>query len=217
MKNLLQPGVLEAFIGACSVVAVALIGYFTEMRKRKAERQQRVQAELELTLQSVQLELSDFIKEWGEISIELANLMNETELDRFLILRAWNGHLYPKWTTAIYQMREGDQKPFSYVHYELDSDYQTRLATIQNNGPLIFKTEKLPPSGIRDIYRAEGVKDSLWCHISTKTLKNRGNAKAVTYCSFSTHQESGLDSTTILRCKVLTGRLQGLALSFGED
>jgi hypothetical protein len=141
--------------------------------------------------------------------------MKRTNVDRFLILRAWNGHLAPKWTTAIYQVRSGEQKTYSYVHYELDQDYVERLRYVNMNGCLYFKTEDLPECGIKDVYHAEGVTGSLWLQLEERWVQNT-SSRAITYCSFSTHHPEGLNEDEITQCKILAGRLKGMAMAFGN-
>ena len=47
----------------------------------------------------------DFDQFWAGIENDLKSLLDETCIDRFLVLRAFNGQEKPKWTNAIFQMR----------------------------------------------------------------------------------------------------------------
>ena len=111
--------VVVATISAISVIAVALI----QRHKIRLEKHKTHQAVCEMKFQQSALDFSMFIQQWEGTYEDINNLFNETNVDRFLILRAWNGLLDPKWTTAICQIRKSDQPPRSYIHYELDSHY----------------------------------------------------------------------------------------------
>ena len=197
-----------SIIGACAVVASATMGYLATTRQRLKKEQ----AENEMDLQRAALDFTGFLSEWSGVQEELEVLMRDSEVDRFLILRAWNGHLTPRWTTAIYQVRRGKQSPVQYIHFELDGDYVERLKHIDANGFMYLDVDSLPESAIKQIYSAEGVTASAWYHLESLGFQG-GKSRAVTYCSFATHDESKLTEDTLTRCRILAGRLKGVALS----
>lgn len=200
--------IIIAVIGLLGVLGSAWIGYLaTRRQKRKKD-----QAENEMTLQRAALDFSGFLSEWSGVYEALEALMEETEIDRFLILRAWNGTLTPKWTTAIYQMRKGDQEPIQYIHFELDADYVERLNKIIHRGHMLIDVAEIDQSAIKRIYEAEGVTASLWSHLETLDDSTGAN-RAVTYCSFATHSEAKIPDSTVTKCRILTGRLKGVAQS----
>ena len=128
---MLEPGwtqVIVASIGAAGAVAVAMIG-----KTRLAQRQLR-QAENELLFQRESLTFPEFVGEWAETHTDLIQLLEDTNVDRFMIFRAWNGILEPRWTTSVYQLRAGEQEPLAYIHFELDSDYVERLRATVGRG-----------------------------------------------------------------------------------
>ena len=101
------------------------------------------------------------------------------------------------------------QEQVSYIHTELDEDYVNRLRQMISLGHVVFKTEDLPPSLIKDIYEVEGVTHSIWFHISNEKLTN-SKAVAITYCSFATHGKE-LNQQDIIRCRLVVGRLKELS------
>jgi hypothetical protein len=137
-------------------------------------------------------------------------MLENTSIDRIMIFRAWNGELSPKWTTALFQFRIGDQKPVSYVHFELDRDYVDRIRHIVERGSMLINVSDLPKSAIREVYEAEGVKHSAWFHVSTSTLEGT-KAKSITYCSFATHSEEAFSPLELARARIFVGRLKGLS------
>jgi hypothetical protein len=204
--------IVIALIGLAGVIVTATVGIV----KVLVERQKLDQAESEIRFQRAALGFPEFVEEWGEIGQELIKLLEETEIDRFMIFRAWNGHLEPRWTTAVYQLRSAGQAPIAYVHFELDEDYVNRVKKIAQGGPLVMVTDSLPDSEIKKVYEAEGVTASLWAHLDTFETTDR-ISKAVAYCSFATHAPSLISNSTMTRCRVLTGRLKGLATAFDRN
>jgi len=204
--------VVIALIGLAGVIATASVGIF----KIAVERHKLMQAEQEIRFQRSALSFPEFVEEWDEIGRELIGLINETEIDRFMILRAWNGYLEPRWTTAVYQLRSAGQAPVAYVHFELDEDYIHRVKQIAKGGPISMVTAELPDSEIKKVYIAEGVTASMWAHLDTFETTD-GRSRAVAYCSFATHLDSLLTDKTMTRCRVLVGRLKGLARSFDHN
>lgn len=201
--------ITNLLIGLASVFCTGVLGYlkFNEERKKVA------QAEKELRFQREGLDFTDFLEEINVLYKELDDLMLNTNIDRFMILRAWNGELTPRWTTAVFQVREGTQKPIAYVHFELDNDYVERLKEIAVKKSIVFNVCDIPPSAIKSVYESEEVKASMWYHIGTNELEG-SKSKAVTYCSFSTQCEEGINDITATKCGIIASRLKGFSLSF---
>lgn len=200
---------LIGFAGVCVTAAVA--GWRVQV-----ERRFRNLAENEMRLQREALSFAGFLEDWQNTAAEMSALISDTEIDRILILRAWNGSLSPKWTTAVYQMREVGQVPRQYVHLELDNDYVDRLRTIVSSGSLCFRADDIPKSLVRQIYNAEGVTASFWSHIETHR-DVKADSAVITYASFSTHTQKEISEATQTRCLILAGRLKGIAAAFGNQ
>lgn len=195
-----------------AVTAIIVTGIPACLAWYKIQHQQYVQDQMrnEMRLQAQALDFPKFIEEWGAIATDLEALMRDTPIDRFLVLRAWNGILQPVWTTAIYQMRMGDQEPIQYVHFELDHDYVGRLREISANSSMCFRVQDIPQSFIKDVYEAEGVLSSIWWHLNSSQVAGT-TGKAVTYCSFSSGDTENLDAITQVKCRLIANRLQGIA------
>lgn len=202
--------ILVASLGFLGVLVTATIGWFSTNR----EKHRRQQSENEMSLQMAALDFADFLKEWHGTVSELHQLMETTTVDRFIILRAWNGRLAPRWTTAIYQVRQKGQEHFNYVHYELDQDYVDRLRHVSLGGEMRFKTADLPDCGIRDVYHNEQVTESVWFELDHREVRGT-DSRAITYCSFATHEAQGLDDDTVTQCRIIANRLKGVAMTFG--
>jgi len=198
--------IVVALIGFAGVAVTAASGYL-------ATHRQRIRAELaatELSFRQAALDFTDVLGEWHDTQRELESLMTQTAVDRFLILKAWNGQHSPKWATAIYQQRRGEHQPVSYVHFELDADYVSRLQHIKAGRPLVFRVDDIPESAIKAVYENEQVTASAWFHLESLKLPG-SSARAVTYCSFATHDPEGLTDAEITRCQIIVGRLKGIA------
>lgn len=207
-------GSLLASLGGLLVGIAAVGGTLFSFKKLSVERIKRRQAENEITFQRAALGFPDFVHEWDSIGEDLASLVDTTEIDRVLILRAWNGRLEPRWTTAVYQMRQGQQAPIAYVHFELDDDYVDRIREIVSKGFVYLVVNDMPDGvAMKDVYVSEGVTASYWSHISSIQTSD-SQSTAISYVSFSTHDEAEISQKTQTLCRILTGRLKGLAAQF---
>lgn len=195
--------VLISLISAFSAITVAALGIWGAKRNKAANL-----AKKEIEFQKETFDLSDFLADWNQFYWELQKIMHETNLDRFLILRAWNGKADPRYTTAVLQLRQGTQEPVSYIHVQLDEDYTNRLLQVKARGHIYFKVDDLDKCLIRDIYKAEGVVASLWVYLETK---EEGEHARMTYCSFATHNENGFTDYEITKMVLLFGQLKGIA------
>lgn len=213
MMTLDYTEVIVAALGALSALGMAWFNYRKKDRAASHEHARADQAELEMKFQRAALSFSSYLEEWSVIEAEARRILEETVVDRFMILRAWNGTHDPRWTTAVYQMRLAGQEPVQYVHFELDEDYQTRLREISARNYIHFMVNDIPDSNIRRIYEAEGVTNSAWFLIDEQKPEGT-DAKAITYCSFATHKDEPMPEEVLTRCQVLVGRLKGASASF---
>lgn len=198
--------IVIALIGLIGVCVTAYAG----VKRVKLEKKKTAQAMDELTVQRAMMGMSWFVDEWETIIKEIDHLIETSNIDRFLLLEAWNGELSPQWTTAVFQRRQGDQEPVSYVHFELDDDYVSRLQTISRGQVLYFEVDSQPESFIKQVYQAEGVKHAVWCHLAKRQI---GTNHLISYCSFATHEDE-LDPSVVTKCRILAGRLSGMAHAF---
>jgi len=196
--------IIVALIGMFGVVGAAFLG-----AKYKTGKEQLKQAEKELDFQQVALGFSEFVEEWASINAEIRHLMTTTMIDRFIIFRAWNGYLSPRFTTAVYQQRAEDQEVISYIHVDLDQDYQNRIRDMVNRNDINFDVNDLPQSMIKSVYMSEGVTASYWSHLHSFNLKG-SESRAVVYCSFATHSDKPLTEATLTKCRLLSSRLRGI-------
>lgn len=213
----MTPEMITAIGSVLGVLGTAAVGFYKVKKERAGkirEREAKIQAENEVTFQRAALRFTELVGEWAEISQMVTHAIENTRLDRFLILRAWNGHLDPKWTTAVHQIREVGQTPILYIHVELDDDYVERLRSIVSRGWKRFEVSRMPDDGIiKNIYKAEGVTDSLWCHLASYEVPG-SSSQAIEYVSFATHHPDGFDEETLTTCRLMAGRLKGLSMSF---
>ena len=205
-------GMSEALVAVLGFAGVFVTGYFGYLQSTSKQHELE-QAERELQFQAAYLDFGQFLTEWGETIKDIEQLMEETSISGFLIFRAWNGYLEPRWTTAVLQIRKGNQEVVSYVHFELDNDYVNRLRDINRDGRIVFRTEDLPvDAAIRGVYELEGVKVAAWYQLLNQQIPGT-QSQAVTYCSFATHSDN-IDQTVLTKCSIIASRLKGVAGSF---
>ena len=196
----------SVIIAVISLIGVLFTAYMSFLSNKK-NKNQIDQMNNEMNLQRSALSLSDFLSKWPEVYNDIRSIMDTTNIDRFMICRAWNGTLTPKWTTSVFQIRKGDQEPISYVHFEIDNDYSERLRLLKS-GFLKFKVSEISDSIIKRIFQAEGVIESFWAHIENS--KEANGSASHTYCSFSLH-EGEIDEFTELKCRILVNKLRGVS------
>lgn len=194
--------------GAVAIVTTLVPAYLVFAAKTKQLRSDKEAAELQISHQTFELGFVDVLARWDAIQRSLKDLTAETEVDRFLILRAWNGKTNPKWTTAIFQWREGDQTPVQYINFEIDDDYRERLNILRTGaGPMNLTVSELPKSLIRSVYEAEGVTHSKWFHLGDDKIDD--SSTAITYCSFATRR-GPITPATRVRCQIVANQIQGV-------
>jgi hypothetical protein len=202
---MLDTQLLIAAIGAISAILTAYMSYLWQTKKEVDRQLDAYKKEIEFKQDT--FDLSDFLIDWNRFYWELQKLMSETVLDRFLILRAWNGVIDPRFTTAVLQIRQGNQSPVSYIHVELDNDYVDKLMRIKARGHEYFIVDQENDSLIKRIYQAEGVKAALWVYLESK--EHDGSVR-MSYCSFATHDDRGFTECEITRMVLLFGQLKGV-------
>jgi hypothetical protein len=196
--------IIVALIGLIGVLSAAILG-----AKYRSGKGQLNQAQRELDFQHVALGFSEFVAEWAEVSADVKRLMDTTIIDRFIIFRAWNGSQSPRWTTAIYQQRADNQDVVTYIHVDLDEDYQERIRRMVAHKGLHFVVREIPDSIIKSVYMSEGVTSSYWAHLHSFDLED-STSRAVVYCSFATHSHKELDDSTMTKCLLIASRLRGI-------
>jgi hypothetical protein len=204
--------IITATIGAIATIVVALLG----LRATRKQKGRAEQAEREIVFQSAALDFDGFFGEWKDIHDELQHLCDTTCIDRFLVLRAFNGKAVPRWVNAVFQYREGAQKPVSYIHVALDEDYIERLRRITSGGSISFRVSDIPDSLIKGIYESEHVKSSAWFHIGTYDLES-SDTRMIAFCSFATHEDVQIPEEVLVRCRLIANRFQRIADSLAGD
>lgn len=207
----------NAFYAAVSALLIALLGWITtavKSRSRKLEKQE-AQKETQIYKHEVKetasmLSFTDFLAHFTEITSDLNHLFESTCIDRFLLLRAWNGLHDPRWTNAIYQFRKGKQEPVQYQHIELDDDYVNRLNTLIAGSRVVFAVKDIPDSLIKKIYQNENVTHSAWFLVGKKPSGYSKDRMLLTYCSFATHSGIEVDPATLLKCELIVGKLRSM-------
>lgn len=206
----MESEILGAIITAGGAILATILGFLgrwaIKVRNEYQELKKSVGVLGAADPVSQSVDLGIFLHHWDMFYWELKRLMDATNLDRFLVLRAWNGVDDPSHTTAVLQIRQGTQEPIPYVNVELDSDYADRLARLKRTGHELVIVDELPDSLIKRIYQSEGVVASLWVFISAEPVLDKSR---ITYCSLATHQEGGFSDIEVTRMLILIDQLKG--------
>lgn len=202
----MTPEVIIGIAGTVTAVVTSITAYINNRHKKRLNVK-LIEKEKELEVHRDTFDVTTFLQKWDSFYWDLQKLMHDTSLDRFLILRAWNGVLSPKYTTAVLQIRQGAQEPTSYVHVELDTDYVDKLMIVRQKGYYYFLVDELPDSLIKTIYLAERVTASFWYYIDYKQFAENTR---ITYCSFATHNPKGFSTEEITKMRLIGDRLKGV-------
>lgn len=203
-------------IGIALISGIFALASIVLRSRRKIEElktENTVQAN-ELSFRTESLALKVNVADWSLITNSLTSLMADTCIDRFFILNAFNGYHDPRWTTAIYQVMQGDDKIESYVHFGIDSDYVSRLKEIRMHGYIKLSVKEIPNSILRSVYHTEGVLSSGWFFITEKV--NLNGSVGITYCSFSSHTCDVISDEVMERCAILVNQIRGALARAGD-
>lgn len=208
MYTFFDKDVLIAAVAALGAIGTAAVGAWGNMHRQRStlSKKEADTARKELAHTKQTFEVTEFLANWDAFYWRLQTLMHDTSLDRFLLLRAWNGKNDPKYTTAVIQVREGSQQPVSYVHVELDDDYIRRLIKVRKEGFIYFVVNEINDGLIKSIYQSEGVKASLWVFLSEE--EHEGGSVRLTYVSFATHKAEGFTNDEITQMRMLFASLK---------
>ncbi|MGB0732417.1 MAG: hypothetical protein ACPGPF_01585 [Pontibacterium sp.] len=193
-----EPEVIISAITAISSIAIALITKIKSARSKQDAQSYKAEA------QRIKRDFARFVSLWSVVVIDIERLIEETEVDRFLMLEA-RGLPDPKVTNSIYQIRSSGQHVVDYVDVELDEDYISKLKKIIRDNQYYFIVKDESDCLIKRIYDAEGVKTSFWALIA---IEETDEDRVITYCSFASHSGE-ISLRTQTKCTLITNRLSG--------
>lgn len=184
----------------------AVIGILVRNRLKTLEVLSQQQGE-EISFRSDALALKIDLSKWSSINQEIRKLMNETCIDRFFILNAFNGYHDPRWTTAVYQVQKEDANIVGYTHFGIDDHYVSLLKLVRSQKHIEIPVSELPESIIRSVYHTEGVLSSQWYYLKDKELPS--GAVGMTYASFSSRTCDALSDAELERCQIIIQKILG--------
>lgn len=162
MEQLTQ--ILSLLFGTAGVGTLLVKWYISQRDKRK--------------------DISTLLAGLSNIYSKMQQLLNETDANRFLILKAENGGGRPKIGSTInvsvlYEVLAGlPSIKDDYQKLPVDNEYISMLADASSHGHASLVVSELPPCILKDIYVAENVKYSE-VHYLCET------PKAFYYCSIA--------------------------------
>lgn len=122
-------------------------------------------------------------------------ILEETPVERFLILKAHNGGGVIKPNTPIYSsvLYEDYAHPFrsvkaQYQRLEADEEYLRMMVELIQKKSITLETGKIPNGLLKNIYQAEGVKYSQLFFLGN-------DKKNIYYCSCATSVEGGWENS----------------------
>ena len=215
--------IAEVSLAAIAAIAATIAGYF-KFRTHKDEVEAALahdqlnltMAEREKKYHASGKDLIAYISFWNDLEREVGALLDSSPLDRFVILRGWNGIRAPTFTTAIYQYKSNSADYLKFDHVELDKDYTDRLRDTYQ-GPQAFSVKDLGDDIlIKRIYNAEGILSSVWFYIISQEVEGVPE-RATVYCSFGSTSVEHLDATTLMRAELVVSKIRAIMYKFRDS
>lgn len=109
--------------------------------------------------EQAEIELRFSLDEFAEIYEQVNELIANTKVDRFLILRAENGSTTPDDTTVLHALPPSKTLIFKGdVNFKLDAYYRDMLVETERNDVFHMQTKKMPEgSRLRKMFDNDGV------------------------------------------------------------
>lgn len=137
----------------------------------------------------------DQVKKIVTIYDTMHRIVEDSPVERFLILKAHNGGGVIKPNTPIYSsvIFEDYTHPFrsvkdQYQKLQADEEYLRLLVDVISKKRVVLKTNELSPGLLKTIYDGEGVKYSEICFLGN-------DKKNIYYCSCATSVENGWEQS----------------------
>jgi len=133
------------------------------------------------------------------------------EIDRFFVLKAFNGVDEPKWTTAILSIVDGKYVKYDYVRFPLDDHYKDLLKRIRAGENVLLDVDQMVRSALKTVYQSEEIVSSLISHVIDILLSDQRTV-SITYASFASHNYV-LSETVQMQCTLIANTLTDWAIS----
>lgn len=205
-----SPITAEFLIACVTTLGAVIVAY---IQSKKAKDKDKKLKEKEKEVETAQIEViatrksfEAFVRTWSGVVFQINRLINDTEIDRFLILHATNGKTPLKKTTAIYQIREAGQQVFSYQDIELDDHYRNMLRHIEKHGHYYFVVDNEPDCLLKRIYVLERVKSS---YLKLIEIVENEHVKIINYASYASHISGEITLNTRTLCDMTNSKLSG--------
>ena len=203
-------------IAAIMASILAMYGHYLKSKKKldklhdeiKEKDQKHEDLKEEFDLQREALTYSLFPPGSQEVISDLSALFEDTQLDRFLLLKGWNGYQDMKFTNSVFQYRLGRQEVISYEAWKTDDHYNMFLKTAEKDGKCVLVVDQMPHCRLKDAYRMEGVKHSVIFFISRTPNRENPHRYLISYCSFATHEDSPIEHDVLYRCEMILGKIR---------
>jgi hypothetical protein len=219
MRDMMEGSeIVQIVLGLFTLVGTlggGYLAYKSGIKKKTAVVEKTPIAELEVKYNDSGKNFLGYLSAWNDIERCIADLLSTSSLDRFIMLRGWNGVRDPEFTTAVYQYKSESDKYQAFQSLPLDDDYRAKLRHTYKN-PLVFVTaEQQEGCLIRRIYELEGIKSTVWYFISSDAIQGIPE-RATMYCSFGSTGEEVLDAATLLRSELLVAKIKEVMGKFAD-
>lgn len=185
---------IKGIFSIVGIVLSALIPVWLASRKLKNKKAVKVQLSLAESR-------AEKLARSAPVIQAINDLLASTNIDRVLILVAFNGVSTPKHVTATYQWRESGQKIETYKKVPIDDHYRSVLKQCDDENAVLYRLGDAPGTALDDIYQLEGVEQSYVVGVG-KTQD--GDVIKHDFMSYATHRPEGLTHNDMTAARLVT-------------
>lgn len=219
MADIHYTDIAVALIAASTTWGVYLHGRQKTLKAREdavQEKDLRLRMQEEMAARRAALSYSQLAEHWEVMRQRIKETMGRSNIDRFMLFRAFNGKYDPQSTTAVIQLRADDSMMDCYIDYPIDDNYRDNLEFIRKNKKRRLRLSDFPlESEMHRVYAREGVEDSIWLYLCDYELPN--GCWAIEYISVATHEAGGLTEDDLVLAEMFVGSMRKFAVTLAQD
>ena len=183
--------------GIFSIVGIVLSAFIPVLlASRKLKNKKAVKAQLSITESR-----AEKLGNSAPVVRAITDLLDSTNIDRVLVLVAFNGVSTPRHVTATYQWQESGQKFAAYKKVPIDDHYRSILKNCDNEKTVLYRLGDAPGTALDDIYQLEGIEQS---YIVGVGKTKDGDVVKHDFMSYATHNLEGLTHKDMTAARLVT-------------
>lgn len=207
--------IIIALISGAVTLVLGILSYLQAVRIKKLELGKKT-AEADLGYLHTKLDALDILLDFevfSEIKNTVAEIFDNTNIDRFLILIAVNGKVDFGTVSVIFEQHKyTDKAKFSvnaiakYRELKVDPEYKIMLKSLEFNDSLYYDVLMMEKSDLKNIYMKEQVTHSYIKFIKRVKVDNENDM--LVYSTAATHEADPISEQDQVYLKAMYGRIK---------